>query len=48
MEMNLNFLSTEMKLNFLTTATMACLEATDCATLKISGILEYQIVTASL
>ena len=34
-----------MKLNFLTTATMTCLEATDCAALKIVETLEYQIVS---
>ena len=38
----------EMKLDFLTTATKTCLEATDCAALKIVETLMYQIVTASL
>ena len=35
--------STEMKLHFLASATMTCLERTDYAALERSGITAYQI-----
>jgi len=41
-------LSTDMKLTFLETATMTCLEARDCVAVKIIRILVYEIVKATL
>ena len=40
--------STEMKLHFLATATMICLEKLDCAALERNGIPVYQNVKVSL